>query len=251
MKPFHTNLIDPTERKSEVRSAFGCENSFCLSEENLHLPDGGALVESRLVDDLRLAQKGDQQALDRFLARLGPHLEGMAGQYAQRDCPTESSADLAQESALRIWQRLHQFRGKKDNEQTARMFWDWAGQIVRRLAFDKRREQNAQRRKPPGAVFRLAPSCAGGATGNGSWIDPAASEPRPAANARAGEQARLIQEALENITDENDRTIVRLSFFEGLSFRQIAARLNLTYDRVRTGYHRSLRQLERELKDLV
>jgi RNA polymerase sigma factor (sigma-70 family) len=209
------------------------------------------MVETIIFDDLRLAQKGDQQALDRFLACLSPHLEGMAGHYAPRDCPIASSADLAQESALRIWQRLHQFRGKKDNEQTARMFWDWAGQIVRRLAFDHRREQNAQRRKPPGAVLRLVPWAADRTTNAGGWIDPLVREPRPLANARDREQARLIQEALDRISNDDDRTIIRLWFFEGLSFRQIAARLDLTYDRVRTGYHRSLRQLERELRDLL
>ena len=117
--------------------------------------------------------------------------------------------------------------------------------------WDGRREQNAQRRKPPGAVLRLAPWGAGRATNTRGWVDPVVHEPRPVASARDREQARLIQEALDNISDDNDRTIIRLWFFEGLSFRQIAGRLDLTYDRVRTGYHRSLRQLERELKDLV
>src|SRR2546428_198233 len=113
------------------------------------------MLEPLLFDNLKLAQNGDRQALDRFLAVLRPHLEEMAHHYAQASCSSESTADLVQESVLRVWQRLHQFRGEKDNEQTARMFWDWMSQIVRHLAFDKQREQNAQRRKPPQRILRL------------------------------------------------------------------------------------------------
>src|SRR5205823_6394028 len=81
--------------------------------------------------------------------------------------------------------------------------------------------------------------------GGGGGIDPAASDPTPSANVQADEQARLIRAALERIPDTTDREMVRLCFFEGLSLRQIAERLNLTYDEVRERYHSSLRLLER------
>ena len=202
-------------------------------------------------DDLRLAQKGDRQALDRFLAMLHPHLVKMVRQCGRQSCSTESTADLVQESSLRIWQRLHQFHGQQNREQTSRMFWEWATQIVRRLALDRHRQQNAQCRKPPRALLRLAPANWNGTSNGHGWIEPAARGPGPAANVRAGEQARLVQQALEKIPDEKDRKIVRLSFFEELSFRQIAGQLNLTYDRVQTGYQRGLRQLERDLGSLL
>ena len=48
-----------------------------------------------------------------------------------------------------------------------------------------------------------------------------------------------------------DREIVRLCFFDGLSLRQIAERLQLSYDKVRQRYHRSLKVLERELGGLL
>jgi RNA polymerase sigma factor (sigma-70 family) len=208
-------------------------------------------LEPRIFDDLRLAQKGDRQALDRFLALLHPHLVKMVGQYGRRSFSAESTADLVQESSLRIWQRLHQFQGRPNRDQTSRMFWQWASQIVRRLVLDNHRRRNAQCHKPPRAVLRLAPADRNETSHGKGWIDPAASGPEPAANVRASEQARLVQQALENIPDEKDREIVRLSFFDELSFRQIAGQLNVTYGRVHTGYHRGLQQLERELGGLL
>jgi RNA polymerase sigma factor (sigma-70 family) len=80
----------------------------------------------------------------------------------------------------------------------------------------------------------LVPASRNGTSKGNGWIDPAARGPEPAANVRAGEQARLVQQALEKISDEKDQEIVRLSFFEELSFRQIAGQLNVTYDRVQT-----------------
>jgi DNA-directed RNA polymerase specialized sigma24 family protein len=42
-------------------------------------------------------------------------------------------------------------------------------------------------------------------------------------------------------------TIVRLHFFDGLSLREIAERLDLSYDQVRHRYQTTLRSLEQEL----
>jgi RNA polymerase sigma factor (sigma-70 family) len=209
------------------------------------------MLELGICDDLRLAQKGDRQALDRFLAMLHPHLVKMVWQYGRQGFSPESTADLVQESCLRIWLRLHQFQGRQNRGQTSRMFWEWASQIVRRLVLDSHRRRNAQCRKPPRAVLRLAPANRNGTSNGKGWIDPAAGGPGPAANVRAGEEARLVQEALEKISDEKDRKILHLSFFDELSFRQIAGQLNVTYTRVQTGYHRGLRQLERDLGSLL
>ena len=44
--------------------------------------------------------------------------------------------------------------------------------------------------------------------------------------------------------------IVRLRFFEGLSLRQVAGRLQLSYDKVRERFRFSVRRLQQYLEEL-
>ena len=131
------------------------------------------------------------------------------------------------------------------------MFTDWVGQIVRHLALDRYRERHALCREPPQGVVRLGSPVPDNLTAPEGGFDPPTREPTPSANARSDEQAQLVHRALTNIADDTEREIVRLCFFEGLSLRQIAERLDLSYDKVRERYHRSLKRLERELKGLL
>jgi RNA polymerase sigma factor (sigma-70 family) len=89
----------------------------------------------------------------------------------------------------------------------------------------------------------------GGST-NQAGVDPTAPEPTPSANARADEQSRLVLEALNKLPDLTNREIIRLRFLEGLSLRQIAQQLNLTYDIVRERFKLTKKRLQRDLEDL-
>ena len=200
---------------------------------------------------LRQARQGDRQALDQLLADLRPHLEQLARKYVDPASAGESTADLVQEAALRVWQRLEQFRGGGDDAQTAAMFHKWVSQLVHHVGVDKQRERTAQRRAPPQRPLRLDAGPGADASGAAGILDPAASGPAPSANARAQEEARLIHDALDKIPDAADREIMHLCFFQGLSLRQIADKVNLSYDKVRERYHQCLRFLDRELGDLL
>jgi RNA polymerase sigma factor (sigma-70 family) len=189
--------------------------------------------------------------MDRLLSALCPHLEKLAHRFAEPGSSPASTADLAQEAAVRLWQRLAQFQGGPDDEQTAAMFTDWLGQIVRHLAQDRQRQRHAQRRAPPRPLRPLEASPLGDSSADPAPNDPVARGPSPSAKVRADERASLIRQALEKIPDPTNRKIVELCFFDGLSLRQIAGQLGVSYDKVRQGYHRSLRLLERELGDVL
>jgi RNA polymerase sigma factor (sigma-70 family) len=205
---------------------------------------------SELCDLLRRAQAGEREALDRLLVALRPRLEHLARGCVEPSGAGESTADLVQEAALRIWQKLDQFRGVDDAEQTVAVFHEWVGQLVRHLALDRQRDRHAQRRQPPQPLVRLdAPVPDGSGTEHGRR-EAAASGPTPSANVRADEEALLLQAALNRIPDPADRETLRLCFFEGLSLRQIAERLQVSYDKVRQSCHRGLRFLEQELEGL-
>jgi RNA polymerase sigma factor (sigma-70 family) len=199
-------------------------------------------------DLIRRAQAGDQQAMERVLELLRPHLEQLARRYADPRRASASAADLVQEVRLRAWQKLNQFRGGEGDEQTLALFRGWLGQMVQRLGMNVQRRRKARRRQPPQPIVPLgAPGADDSTTPPGPGSDPAADQPTPSMNVRADEQGRLVREALEKIPDETDRALLRLRFFEGVSLRQAARQLDLSYDTARERYQRCLRRLEAEL----
>jgi RNA polymerase sigma-70 factor, ECF subfamily len=201
-------------------------------------------------DLVRQAQTGDQRALDRLLSVVRPYLERLAQRYADPARPSESVSDLVQEAWVRAWRKLGQFRGAADDEQTRATFLAWAGRLLDRLSRNRRRDSDRRRRRPEQPLMSLDAAVPGGSTYAGKAAEPAADQPTPSANVRAGERARLVREALAELADEKDREIVRLCFFEGLSLRQVADRLQFSYDAVRQRFHGSLRRLERRLEEL-
>jgi RNA polymerase sigma factor (sigma-70 family) len=198
-------------------------------------------------DLLRQAQAGDRAAMDRVLALLRPYLEQVAQRYADPDRARASASDLVQEACLRAWDKLDQFHGGANDEQTLALFRSWVAQIVQRLGLNARRDGKAQRRTPPRPLMRLGAPSADESADQAGRVEPADREPTPSTNVRSDEQARLVQAALERLADDTDRAILLLRFFEGLSLRQVAERLGLSYDKVRERYQSSLGQLERDL----
>lgn len=199
-------------------------------------------------DLLARAHCGDRTAIDELLARIRPWVEQMARKAVSQHRPDGSASDLVQEALLRAWQKFDQFQGAADEAQSVAMFRAWLGRIVARLDLNAVRDAGAQQRKPPGKLLSLN---GGQATGDSLPIlDPSAGEPTPSANARAEERARLVQEAMARLTDPFDREIIRLRFFEGLSLRQIAHRLECNHETVRQRYHALLGRLQQELSGL-
>lgn len=67
---------------------------------------------------------------------------------------------------------------------------------------------------------------------------------------RAQESRSLVERALEKLPDAADREIVRLRFFEGMSFAQIGERLGRDESTIRYRVQRVLDFLGDELKAL-
>jgi RNA polymerase sigma factor (sigma-70 family) len=206
---------------------------------------------SGFQDLVQRAQAGDPQAVDQLLALVRPRLEELAGGQLDPEEPAASTADLAQQAWLRAWQKLDQFHGGADDAETWLMFQAWLARIVRRLGLNARRDRTAAQRRPTGKRRRLHADKSGESTTQGSSLDPAASEPTASANAQAEEQAEMIRRALATIPDATDREILRLRFFEGLSLRQVAERVQVNHETVRQRYHAVLRRLQRDLKGLL
>jgi RNA polymerase sigma factor (sigma-70 family) len=201
-----------------------------------------------IQDLVARARSGDRQAMETLLEALRPRLEMLAREYADAGRGDGSAADLVQEAWLRAWQKLGQFEGGASDEETLAKLRAWVEQIVHRLGLNARRDRNAQRRRPQGRAIVHLSSAQGSSRPRGA--SPPASGPTPSANVRQDEEAALVRSALEKLPEPLDREILRLRVFEGVSLRQIAEQLAVSYDRVRERYRVSLRLLERELGDL-
>jgi RNA polymerase sigma-70 factor (ECF subfamily) len=211
----------------------------------------GGMDATGFRDLVRRAQAGDPAAVDRLLAVIRPHLERLAARYADPARAAESTSDLVQEAWLRAWRKLDQFRGTDaDDEQALAAFLTWVGKLLRHVGQNRQRDAHRQRRRPSQPLVSLDGAVPGGSTCPGKAVEPAAPQPTPSANVRANEQARFVLEALAELPDDKDREIVRLCFFEQLSLRQIAERLQLGYDDVRRRFRGSLRRLGDRLEGL-
>jgi RNA polymerase sigma factor (sigma-70 family) len=198
-------------------------------------------------DLIRHVQMGDRTAWQPLFVLVQPYLLRLAQDFLGPGWPDGSVSDLTQETWVRAWQGLPDFRGGEDATQTAALFRAWLARIMKNVRLNQQRFQQSQRRRPPPGTIRL--DAAGDSTA--AHVEPPARDPTPSSGPRDEEQCRLINQALEQLADPTDRDIIRLHFFEGLSLTAIAGRLQLTLDRVRKGFHRSLARLKPPLDDLA
>jgi RNA polymerase sigma factor (sigma-70 family) len=197
------------------------------------------------------ARKGDRQAVDRILELVRPHMEAVARGYIDPGRGTESTSDLVQEAWLRAWQKLDQFEGGKDDHECLAMFHGWVGQIVSRLGLNHRRDQNALKRSPEGGAIVSIEGDGARRTKDDSSIHLTGSGTTPSGVVCRNEAMKAVHDALERVGDSVDRTIVQLRFFEGVSLKEIAARLKLDYNSVRERYALLLVRLESILGSLA
>jgi RNA polymerase sigma-70 factor (ECF subfamily) len=199
-------------------------------------------------DLIARARAGERTATDELLGLVRPWIEQAARNHCPPQSPNGSVSDLVQEAWLRAWQKLDQFQGTADEAQSLAMFRAWLARIVARLGLNAARDAGAQQRTPPGKLVRL--NGVRPADSSLPVLDLSSSEPTPSANLREKEQASRVQDALARLADPLDREIIRLRFFEGLSLRQVAHRLDCNHETVRQRYHAILGRLQQDLKGL-
>jgi RNA polymerase sigma factor (sigma-70 family) len=194
-------------------------------------------------DLVRKAQAGDSEARDQLFQAALPLIERVVRRSAWKVRPDESLSDRVQDVCRRLLVKLDQFCGAceaPDDEQAWKLFGGWVRQIVHSVGVNAHRKRDDHEPLPAGA----------GDSTNTGGCEPAANEQTPSANVRADERSRLVLEAVNKLPDPLNREIVRLRFFEDLSLREIAERLQLTYDVVRERFRLSKRRLQRELEGL-
>jgi RNA polymerase sigma-70 factor (ECF subfamily) len=159
-------------------------------------PPGGSVSDARLVEEVR---RGDNAAFEPLVLRYQNRLMGVLMRFV-RD--RDLASDLAQETFLRVYERLDQF-------DPSRRFGPWLFRIGVNLALDYLRKR---RRRIWPSLFSDSRAEKG--------PDPAVADPREALDLE-----QEVRRVLESIP-EKYRTVLILRDLENFSTSEIAAILN-------------------------
>ena len=206
-----------------------------------------------LPELLRRARNGEDDAWRELIALAEPFLLAQVSKVMGPRWPQQSASDLTQETWHKAWSSIHDFRGGPTAADTAAMFRAWLGKILQSQWKNSVRALLAKKREPAEAILRLAAAGADQGNGQRAALDPPDPGPAPSVEVRRREQATEAGAALDRLEDPRDRDVLRLYFYDGMSFRDIAGELGITLDKVRTSYHRGLERLQdlKRLQDLM
>jgi len=167
---------------------------------------------------------GEESALAELYDRFAPLVHGLALRVTG---DRTGAQDVTQEVFIQVWEHPSRFDPKRGGLRS------WLGVIAHRRAVDWVRREVAYR--------RIVASMAGQ-----SDQDRAPPPPGPAGTVLAADtraQVRLAVEALP----EPQRACVRLAYFEGLTYRQVAAALGIPEGTAKSRVRLGLAALARRL----
>lgn len=192
--------------------------------------DGPALKAAEKAADIALVQRmaaGDsEQALTDFYERFSPMVMGLLMRM-MRD--PQQSEELLQEVFIELWKRSSQYDPRRSAVTS------WVCMVTRSRAIDRMRSQ--KRRMRDKHVSDDGVSLVGG------------SEHQPDQLAAAKRRASAVRAALAKLsTDQRD--VLELAYFRGMSHSEIASETNLPLGTVKSRILSGMRVLRAELQNL-
>ena len=103
---------------------------------------------------VRQAKAGHPVAATDLLEQFRPCVVQICRDTSVRGGADLSTSDLVQEVWLRVLEKLEQFKGSEDDQQTAAMFFNWVRVTARGVVLNLHEARNAQIRTPPGTMVR-------------------------------------------------------------------------------------------------
>lgn len=187
------------------------------------------------------ARRGDTDAVARLIEHYRPYLKLIAGAtFGRRLQPKLDESDLVQEASLLASRDLAKFRGSTEAELTA-----WLRTILSNVATNARRHYSRQKRSVESERQLINRELDRSSAGLSAI---ACHQSSPSATAKRREDAVILAEALEELTDEQ-RTVLTMREIEGNSLAEIAGHLGRTRNAVQKVWARAIRELRRILED--
>ena len=177
-------------------------------------------------DLMRFVQVRNGTALELLYRRHSSILRAVIFRAVHQDADAD---DVLQEVFIEIWNRADSFTPERGRAL------GWMITLARRLAIDRIRRNQAYKRSSDRAELELATTV----------------ETRPRNRAEeelnSAETREVIAQILNRLPD-NQRQAVDLTFFRGLSQRQIAAETGIPVGTIKTRLQLALAKIERALK---
>jgi RNA polymerase sigma-70 factor (ECF subfamily) len=173
---------------------------------------------------IQRAQKGDHEAFAALVSEHQRYVYNLAFRVLKNE---EEALDLAQETFVRAWTALPNFRGQSQ-------FRTWLYRIVTNLCYN--RLPNLRR-----SLNELGDDVIAEIPETEIHFD------NPAHGAESRELRAYLHQAIDRL-DENYRLLISLRYQNELSYEEIATMLNLPLGTVKTGLFRAKEQLRRALE---
>lgn len=181
------------------------------------------------------ARHGDRSALGELLDRYRPLLRARAHDSLGADLQVRvDESDVVQQVCLSAQDAIARFEGSSEPELV-----QWLLRMVEHAVLHiAERERKAEKR----AIYREV-------RGSGPLRQAADPHTSPSRRAMRGEQRLLLEQALEQLPEEQ-REAVRLKYLEQATLSETAARLGKTEDAVSGLLQRGMAKLNRILRNL-
>jgi RNA polymerase sigma-70 factor (ECF subfamily) len=175
---------------------------------------------------IALVKEQDQAALSLLYDRRGGLIYSLVYRMLGNAADSE---EVTQDVFLRVWNNAGQFDPKRASAL------GWMVTVARHLAIDRMRSRlsSVAKKETPIGKTKIAETVANGGD-------------NPHTQAERSQAAAEVSRAL-NALDENHRTVIDLSYFEGLSHAKIAERLGAPLGTVKTRMRSAITQLREML----
>lgn len=181
-------------------------------------------------------QQGDQRAFEMLVVKYRRRIERLIARMV-RD--VDLVEDIAQETFIRAYRALPQFRGES-------AFYTW----LYRIAVNTAKKALMQLKRDP-LVSESALASAGDDDDDASRVENELTDGETPESVLASRQiARTVNEAIEALSDEL-RQAITLREIEGLSYEDIAELMNCPIGTVRSRIFRAREAISQKLKPLL